>query len=363
MSTKTERSSKNTISNIEGLAQSLDEITISGNTKERIQKYTQVMLDSNIDIDTKDATPSQGGCFRVNCQNIFRAVSCCGFIRCCGSDNYYISIQNDQLDSSSLQKKISRRQLPPHTNRLTNTYFLIELYNTYGAEDFPVLFQWTLRCLPRGLRHYWEQWVPTSEEPLDRKKADIFQETMKEAFNLMRTLRIEKLKQDFIKEVQAFSRQVSKQSTASSTSSSSSNYRTPTEETTFDFPPTTSGDIQAEASPRKETSMGTNQIKFDSNVIIKDVMLITGCNLQVAKGIAESVKSQVTQETTRQEIWSAVKLELISRQLTTKGNPDPALIAILTEYSVEKIKEIPLERVSSLAKNKSIKKIVSYNSK
>lgn len=373
MTVKNERSLSNHKSTIDNLIESLDKINVSGDAQERIRRYTQVVPECDFDIEyttSPNTTSSKRSCFQWSCANVCRAVSCCGVIRCFGSDNYYVSIQDSGLDSNALQKKTTRRQFSQKTNKLTNTCFFVELCNTYGKEDLPVLFAWTLRCLSSGARHYWEEWIPTSEDPLDRRRADMFKETMQEAFNLMRTLRIEKLKQDFLKYLKesktptssetqidvAFSPQKDLNQKESSSTSSDSDYKTPIEEDSFSFLPRASDDIQAEAAIEKVISIDNGQIEFNAEIIIHDVMTITGCQSLIAKEIAESVKKQIPQRTTREEIWAAVKLELISRNLTIQGDLDPTLIEILTEYNVGKINELPLEKVPHLVKKNTIKK-------
>lgn len=370
MTVKNERSLSNHKSTIDNLIESLDKINVSGDPQERIRRYTQVVPECDFDIQY--TTSPKRSCFQWSCANVCRAVSCCGVIRCFGSDNYYVSIQDSRLDSNALQKKVARKQFSQKTNKLTNACFFVELCNTYGKEDLPVLFAWTLRCLSPGARHYWEEWIPTSEDPLDRRRADMFKETMQEAFNLMRTLRIEKLKQDFLKSLKesksptssetqidaALSPQkdLSQKESNSSSTSSDSDYKTPTEEEVFNFPPSASDDIQAEAAIEKVISIDNGQVEFNAEIIIHDVTTITGCQSLIAKEIAESVKKQTPQRTTREEIWAAVKLELISRNLTIQGDLDPTLIEILTEYNVGKINELPLEKVPHLVKKKTIKK-------
>ncbi len=166
MVVKNERPFFNPIPNMESLVESLDGMNISGATQDRIRRYTQVV--PNGDFSVQYVTSPKKSGIQLLCTNVCRAVSCCGVIRCCGSDNYYVSVEDNGSDSDIVTP---RRHRSEKINKLTNTCFFVELCNTYGKEDLPILFTWTLSCLPAGTRHYWEEWNPTSEEPLDKKKS------------------------------------------------------------------------------------------------------------------------------------------------------------------------------------------------
>lgn len=123
-------------------------------------------------------------------------------MRCFGHDVYNISGYVDESGAMRLRQRVTRRELSEDDNKFTNAFFYLKLCNTYGA-DLPLLLKWTFTLLPPVTAEYWKTWNMTSTEPLDREKADNLNRTIKKVFDLMVSLRIEMLKDDFVKTLQS----------------------------------------------------------------------------------------------------------------------------------------------------------------
>jgi len=163
--------------------------------EERYRRYTQMFSQEEGVEELPVALSSvNGGCFNIRqaCQKI----NCCFGMNCCGSAIYYAD-DNGKIQHGSAKK----RKYTVQGHQLTNFCFFVELYQTYGLEDLPVLFKKTVSILPSGAGRYWgQEWDPLSEEPLMLGRADLFRETIKKVYDTIVALRITKRQKDLMED-------------------------------------------------------------------------------------------------------------------------------------------------------------------
>lgn len=199
MSANTIRSGNSQSINLDSMIDSLEKVSFSDNTEDYFTRCAKA-IHLTPDIELKEKR-SFSTCCGVSFNNVCQKVSCCS-VRCFGQDVYNISGYMDESGTIRLQQRVTRRELSEDDNKFTNAFFYLKLSKTYGA-DLPLLLKWTFTLLPPVTASYWKTWNMTSTEPLDREKADNLSRTIKKAFDLMTSVRIEMLKGDFVKTLQS----------------------------------------------------------------------------------------------------------------------------------------------------------------
>lgn len=193
---------------VEGLAQSIERKTPSpgSDLKGRLEVYVKVIEEykqshqatSCPDVEIRKTQ----NCFSLFLRCQFRQI-CTGWrfcerSICCTTQtvlNYSSSPEDDTIHLTAGRAQTDSR------NQLTNTSFLLELYNQYGNEYLPLVYVCAIDYIEKtkmlaGALEFWKNWDPASEEPLTVARAKFFRGVMQDAYIVVCEVRREIMRKD-----------------------------------------------------------------------------------------------------------------------------------------------------------------------